>query len=229
MTYFARIVCLGLLAWLPLGQAHAEPAAVRTTGIARKADNLVVSVGLQDLFGPRDVERLLSGFSTRVLIRAALVREGSHEPIAQAMRLAEIVYDLWDEKLRVRFSTGKPGVAETQVVASPQAAVDLATSLVAFPLIDSGRLEAGASYHVSLRADLNPISEELVSNLRRWLSRPSGHGRSGDSFFGSFVSVFVNPRIDDSERQLQLVSQSFILPPPPPPPPPPLPPAGALP
>jgi hypothetical protein len=187
---------------------------VRTAGIARKADKLVISVGLQDLFGPRDVERLLSGFSTRVLIRVALVRDGGDAPIAQAMRLAEIVYDLWDEKLRVRFSTGKPGAAETQVVTTPQAAVDLATSLVGFPLVESGKLDAGASYHVSLRADLNPISEELVSNLRRWLSHPSGRGRSGagDSFFGSFVSVFVNPRVDDSERLLQLVSQSFSPP-----------------
>jgi len=214
MTRWARIVCLGLLAWLGADQAHAEPTAVRTTGIARKANKLVISVGLQDLFGPRDVERLLSGFSTRVLIRVALVRDGGDEPIAQAMRLAEIVYDLWDEKLRVRFSTGKPGAAETQVVTTPKAAVDVATSLVGFPLVECDRLEAGASYHVSLRADLNPISEELVSNLRRWLSHPSGRGRSGagDSFFGSFVSVFVNPRVDDSERLLQLVSQSFSPP-----------------
>ena len=214
MTRWAPIVCLGLLAWLDADQALAEPTAVRTTGVARKADKLVISVGLQDLFGPRDVERLLSGFSTRVLIRVALVRDGGDEPIAQAMRLAEIVYDLWDEKLRVRFSTGKPGAAETLVVATPNAAVDLATSLVGFPVVESGRLEAGASYHVSLRADLNPISEELVSNLRRWLSHPTGRGRSGsgDSFFGSFVSVFVNPRIDDSERLLQLVSQSFSAP-----------------
>jgi hypothetical protein len=214
MTRWTRIVCLGLLAWLGADQAHAEPKGVRTTGIVRKADKLVISVGMQDLFGPRDVERLLSGFSTRVLIRVALVRDGGDEPIAQAMRLAEIVYDLWDEKLRVRFSTGKPDAAETQVVATPKAAVDLATSLVGFPLVESDRLEAGASYHVSLRADLNPISEELVSNLRRWLSHPSGRGRSGagDSFFGSFVSVFVNPHVDDSERLLQLVSQSFSPP-----------------
>ena len=174
----------------------------------------MVSIGLQDLFGPRDVERLLSGFSTRVLIRAALVRDGEDEPVAQATRLAEIVYDLWDEKLRVRFQTGKSGAAETQVVSAPKAAVDLATSLFAFPLVEMGKVEAGARYHLTVRADLNPISEELVSNMRRWLSRPSGRGRSGsgDSFFGSFVSVFVNPRVDDSERLLQIVSQSFSPP-----------------
>jgi Domain of unknown function (DUF4390) len=214
MTGRARTLCFSLLALLGAGQALAAPPTVRTVGVARKADKLVVSVGLQDLFGPRDVERLLSGFSTRVLIRVALVRDGGNEPVTQAMRLAEIVYDLWDEKLRVRLSTEKPGVAETQVVSTPKAAVDLATSLVAFPVIESSRLEPGAGYHLSLRADLNPISEELVSNLRRWLSHPSGRGRSGsgDSFFGSFVSVFVNPRVDDSERLLQVVSQSFAPP-----------------
>ena len=212
MTCRARTLCFSLLALLGAGQAHAAPPAVRNAGIARKADKLVVSVGLQDLFGPRDIERLLSGFSTRVLIRVALVREGSDEPIVQAMRLAEIVYDLWDEKLRVRLSTDRPGVTETEVVATPKAAVDLATSLVAFPVVEVGRLDPGTSYHLNLRADLNPISEELVTNVRRWLSRPSGRGRSGsgDSFFGSFVSVFVNPRVDDSERLLQVVSQSFV-------------------
>jgi len=214
MTWHPRILCLGLLAWLHAVQALAAPPMVRTAGIARKADKLVVSVGLQDLFGARDVERLLSGFSTRVLIRVAILHDGGGEPVAQSMRLAEIVYDLWDEKLRVRFSTDRPGVAETQIVASPKAAVDLATSLSAFPLVEIGKLEPSASYHLSLRADLNPISEELVSNMRRWLSHPSGRGRSGagDSFFGSFVSVFVNPRVDDSERLLQVVSQSFVPP-----------------
>jgi Domain of unknown function (DUF4390) len=226
MTWRVCTLCLGFLAWLEAGPALAAPPATRTAGITRRADKLVVSIGLQDLFGPRDVERLLSGFSTRVLIRVALLRDDGDEPIVQTMRLAEIVYDLWDEKLRVRISTGKPGAADTQVVATPKAAVDLATLLVAFPLVEMARLEPGASYHLSLRADLNPISEELVTNMRRWLSQPSrGRSGSGDSFFGSFVSVFVNPRVDDSERLLQVVSQSFV---PAPLPPPPLP-AGASP
>jgi len=38
-----------------------------------------------------------------------------------------------------------------------------------------------------------------------------GQGRlaPGDSFFGSFVSIFVNPHIEDSERRIQFISQSF--------------------
>jgi hypothetical protein len=198
-----------------VGRAQGDAAAtVRTVGVARQGHQLVVSVGLQDLFGPRDVERLLSGFSTRVLIRVALLRDGLAEPVATATRLAEVVYDLWDEKLRVRLSTGNAGTSQTLVVPTAKAAVDAATTLSDFAITDLDTLDARSTYHASVRADLNPVSDELVTNVRRWLSHPSGHGRAGsaDSFFGSFVSVFVNPRIDDSERMVQVTSQSFSLP-----------------
>jgi hypothetical protein len=206
-----RAVVVMLTVMLAAGSAAAAPL-VRLTGIARKADKLVVSVGLQDLFGPRDVERLLSGFTTRVLIRVALVREDQNQSVAQAVRLSEIVYDLWDEKLRMRVSGEQPGRVDAHDVPTPKAAVDLATTLLAFPLAEVAKLEPGVPYHVTFRADLNPISDELVTNVRRWLSRPGSRAGSGESFFGSFVSVFVNPRVEDSERMLGLVSQSFELP-----------------
>jgi hypothetical protein len=207
----ARACMLGLCALLVATSAGAAPT-VRVTGIARKADKLVVSVGLQDLFGARDLERLLSGFTTRLLIRVALVREDQNQSVAQAVRLSEIVYDLWDEKLRVRVSTAKPGKPETYEVSNAKAAVDSATSLVDFPVADVRQLDPDAAYHISLRADLNPISEDLVTNVRRWLSRPGSRAGSGESFFGSFVSVFVNPRVEDSERMLALISQTFSIP-----------------
>jgi hypothetical protein len=212
-----RLLQMGAVALamiIVIGHAQGEAAStVRTVGISRKGNQLVVSVGLQDLFGPRDVERLLSGFSTRVLIRVALLRDGVSEPVATATRLAEVVYDLWDEKLRVRLSASKASTSQTLVVSTAQAAVDAATSLAGFAIADADTLDGLSPYHLSVRADLNPISDELVTNVRRWLSHPSGRGRAGsaDSFFGSFVSVFVNPRIDDSERMLQVTSQSFLL------------------
>ncbi len=213
MTWRAAFLGVAISAMLATTATAAAPH-VRTTGIARKGDKLVASVGLRDVFQPRDVDRLLSGFSTRVLIRVVLLREGSDEPVAHATRLSEIVYDLWDEKIRVRTSTDEPTKPEVHVVTTPEAAVAIATKLAAFPLIDIDKLDPGATYHLSVRADLNPISEELVTNVRRWLSRPSGRGRtgSGDNFFGSFVSVFVNPRIEDSERLVQIVSQPFKAP-----------------
>ena len=67
---------------------------------------------------------------------------------------------------------------------------------------------------LAVRGDLNPISEDLLIEVRRWLVQPARGQRrlgAGDSFFGSFVSIFVNPRIEDSERQVRFISQPFVL------------------
>jgi hypothetical protein len=56
------------------------------------------------------------------------------------------------------------------------------------------------------------VSAELLAEMRRWLSRPAS--QSGidisSSFFGSFVSIFVNPRFPEAERVLRVRSQPFV-------------------
>jgi hypothetical protein len=196
--------------------AGAAELAVRTTGLHRdrRSGKLTVSVGIPDIIQPANAQRLTSGFATRVLIRVALFREGTRQPLAQTYRLGDIVYDLWDEKFRVR-RTDARGVNELRDAATAPEAIDLAANLVQFPVIALDRLTPGDTYRLSFSADLNPLSEDVVRELRRWLARPPGQGRlaPGDSFFGSFVSIFVNPNIEDSERRIQFLSQSFVEPP----------------
>jgi hypothetical protein len=185
----------------------------RITGVAVTRGQLLVSVGLQDLFGPADRQRLTSGFATRVLIRAALEEVGSRQTVAIAFQRTEIVYDIWDEKFRLRVTRGTGPEVHIETRTADEA-IARAAALVQFPMIEGARLRPGASYVLACRGDLNPISEELLSDVRRWLVQPaSGQARvrTGDSFFGSFVSIFVNPRIDDSERQVRFFSQPFAI------------------
>ena len=183
----------------------------RTTGLLLTPTRLLVSVGLQDLFGPEDRERLTSGFVTRVLVRVAIQEEGSSEPVALAFQRAEIVYDIWDERFRVRLTRGT-GPDVRLEARTPDEAIARAATLWQLPIVDAARLRPGATYVVAFRGDLNPISEELMADVRRWLVQPARGQRrvgTGDSFFGSFVSIFVNPRLEDSERQVRFLSQRF--------------------
>jgi hypothetical protein len=193
--------------------AHAQSGAGalsrRTTGVQGENGKLVASVGLQDLFGPAETKRLTSGFATRILIRIYLQREGSADPLAVAFQRSEIVYDIWDEKFRLRITrgVGPDTVVEVKTVAE---AIDRACHLWHFPIADLTLLQPNLRYFLAFRADLNPISEELLADVRRWLVQPSRGQRrvgAGDSVFGSFVSIFVNPRIEDSERQVRFLSQ----------------------
>ena len=194
-------------------EASAEPLPVRTTGLEVRGDTLVASVGLQDLFTPGARDRLKSGFSTRVLIRVVLRQEGAPDPVAVAFQRAEIIYDIWDEKFRVRVTRG-PGTDRTLDATTVEQAVAAATTLWRFPFAERPQLQPGHRYFLAIRGDLNPLSQELQAEVRRGLRQSSGAQRrpgsgGGDSFFGSFVTVFVNPQIEDSEHQVRFVSQSI--------------------
>ncbi|HEY4394628.1 MAG TPA: DUF4390 domain-containing protein, partial [Polyangia bacterium] len=217
----AAVVVASALAAAPRLAWAADPVPTRQVGVSVAEGRVTVSVGLQDLFGDAERQRLKSGFATRVLIRAALEEASTGDPVALAVQRAEIVYDIWDEKFNVRTSDGM-GLERRAVAPTADEAIWRAAALVDFPIIEVSRLRPGERYTLAVRGDLNPISEDLLIEVRRWLVQPARGQRrlgAGDSFFGSFVSIFVNPRIEDSERQVRFVSQPFtfgVAPPPPP-------------
>jgi len=83
-------------------------------------------VGLPDLFGPEDRERLTSGFVTRVLLRVALQEEGVAEPVALAFQRTEIVYDIWDERFRLRVTRGAGPDVHLEARTADEASVERA-------------------------------------------------------------------------------------------------------
>jgi hypothetical protein len=209
----AAVAAAAAIVGAPRGARADEALAQRTTGAVVENGQLLISVGLQDLFGPAERQHLTSGFSTHVLIRVALQDAGNAggEPLALAVQRAEIVYDIWDEKFSVRVTRGL-GAELRALAPSVDEAIWRATALWQFPIAETNRLSPGRRYVLLVRGDLNPISEDLLADVRRWLVQPARGQRrlgAGDSFFGSFVSIFVNPRIEDSERQVRFVSQPF--------------------
>ncbi|MDB4981057.1 MAG: hypothetical protein JWM82_1809 [Myxococcales bacterium] len=214
--FAARVVvplsaCFAVLLAGSTARAAGNGVPRRTTGLALSPTHVVASVGLQDLFAPADRERLTSGFATRVLLRIAVQEEGASEPIAITFQRTEIVYDIWDERFRLRVTRGAGPDLQFEA-RTPDEAIARAAALWAFPIAERARLRPGVAYIVAVRGDLNPISEELLADVRRWIAQPaSGQRRvgAGDTFFGSFVSIFVNPRIEDSDRQVRFQSQRF--------------------
>jgi len=68
-------------------------------------------------------------------------------------------------------------------------------------------------YMLAMEVELNPVSKETLAEVRRWLSQGTGGGLDrGGAFFGSFVSVFVNPKIAAADRVLRIRSQPFFRP-----------------
>jgi len=68
-------------------------------------------------------------------------------------------------------------------------------------------------FYLRVTVQLNPVDKRTLAEVRRWLSQGTGGGLDrGGVFFGSFVSVFVNPKIAEADRVLRLRSQPFYRP-----------------
>jgi hypothetical protein len=178
---------------------------------AERGRNLVVSTTFTQVFDRQAFEKISSGFPTTVAVRLYVYRKSRTDaPVSLALVELEVVYDLWDEVYVVR-SHGPLGEKRLRTRSRAQA-VRALSELDLMPIAPLDRIPIGPHHFVAMVVELNPVSEELLAEMRRWLSRPAGETSldSSSSFFGSFVSVFVNPKLEQADRTLRIRSQPFF-------------------
>ena len=155
----------------------------------------------------RAYDALGDGLPSSVVIRIWLSPTGKQRVVAATVLRRQIVYDLWDELYTI-VTAGPAGGRAVQVKFRAEALKLFTAVDVGLTSVDS--LDPATSYTVTVQAELNPVSASNLAEVRRWLSDGSGGGRDrGGSFFGSFVSVFVNPKLPSADRVLRLTSQPY--------------------
>jgi len=189
--------------------ASAQAIATRTMGFTERGRNLVLTTSFGEVFDRRATEKVSSGFPTSLVVRIYVYRKDlTGQPVSLVLLEHEIVFDLWDEVYVVR-TRGPLGRRELRY-RSRQQAVRAMTELDRMPIAPLDRVAIGPHHFLAMVVELNPVSPELLAEMRRWLSRPAGEALdSSSSFFGSFVSVFVNPKVERADRMLRIRSQPF--------------------
>ena len=190
------------------GVASAEE--VRTVRTSRSGDTLTVSFSFSDLLDDAAQEELESGLPTRIALRIALRPAGSADAVRASVRTCEITFDLWDEVFHIHIEDERQ--SKWYDATSRNDAVRLCT-VVRDTRFDVAGLEAG-SYEVGVIAELNPVSTAMLEGLRAWLRVPANSGSvggEGQSFFGSFVAIFINRRIGEADRTIRFRSSAFEL------------------
>jgi hypothetical protein len=187
-----------------------EPELVKMK-FAERSGNLTVSTSIAQLFDRKAYDALGNGFPSTVVIRMWVYDKKSSEPIAFQLLQRRVVYDIWDEIYTVRVDG--PGGRKTTKVKERSKAFTLLTSLEVEPLAPLTDVPYETHHVLAMVAELNPVSKETLAEVRRWLSQGTGDGLDrGGSFFGSFVSVFVNPKVAEADRVLRIRSQPFYRP-----------------
>jgi hypothetical protein len=203
---FGLLVCLAIPA-----RADDERPESQHMRFVERGDDLQVSTQLGKLFDSQSYDQLDTGIPSTVVIQIAVIPKDATDPVAVQLIQRTVWYDLWDEVYMLRLE--EPGGRRNLRVKYRAEALKILTTIEDVPCAHLADLPYEAVYHLEMVVELNPVSKETLAEVRRWLSQGTGGGLDrGGSFFGSFVSVFVNPKIAEADRVLRLVSQPFFRP-----------------
>lgn len=169
---------------------------------------LRASFSFRDVIDKPMAEKLASGLPTVIAMRAYVLREGEANPVALAVRTCRVVFDLWDEVYRLKIS-GPGGERDTAalnldgVLRQCAEARDLAVA-------ERALLVTGKPHFLGVIVEVNPVSPQMLEQMRKWVSRPAGSTGigPGDALFGSFVGLFVK-QMGTADRTLRFRTQSL--------------------
>lgn len=206
-----------LLAALASGtRANAQDSELSIRPFAVNWSNgvAVLSFSAGDIADNALLRDLKSGLPQTIVTRVyAFEDKKDKEPLALSALSCRVVYDLWEDLFRVRMESAS-GVSEK--------IFKKATDVVSVCLSSSNLQLGSAADYAGVRGkfvyfaaiiEVNPLSERTLEQIRRWIAR-SGEGSklTGDAFFGSFVSIFVDRRIGSAQRSLKFRSPAVRAP-----------------
>ena len=207
----AAVVVLGAA---PARADDDKPELQKMRFIERGDDLTASSVppgGIGKLFDASNYEGLGTGIESTVVIRIQITPQDSDDPVAEQLIRRSVVYDVWDEVYRLQLDE-RGGQKKFQVKYRAEALKWL-TAIEDLPVAPLAVLPLEKVFVLKMVVELNPVSRETLAEVRRWLSQGNGGGLDrGGAFFGSFVSVFYNPKIADADRVLRIRSQPFFRP-----------------
>lgn len=183
----------------------------RRMGIAVREASISITYSAADLLHRKSREKLDSGLPQRIVAQHFVYESGRSVPLAAGGHSCKVVYDLWQALYRVEYE--QLGTSPSALAFRTSAEViERCLVMRDFALGSATELGRARRVYVGSLIELNPLSTTTVARIRRWLSRPRGeYNVETKSFFGSFVSLFVNDRIGTAERVLRVRSQDVEL------------------
>jgi hypothetical protein len=189
-------------------QQPAHPAALpsRLANYAWDGDLLRASFSFRDVLAdPALMKKISSGLPMVIAMRAYLYPDGQDAPVALATRVCRVVYDLWDDVYRVHVSEQE---RERDQAAVLDGVLRICAEARDFAVVRRGILAPGQVYFLGVVVDVNPVSPQMIDQMRRWMSRPTGSTAIGpaDALFGNFVQLFAR-QIATSDKTLTFRTQ----------------------
>ncbi len=215
MKGWPACLVLALLVWLGpttvLAQAQAN-VPVRAMSVSF-AGVPTLGFSARDFLDASVAKKLQSGLPQTLTTRVYAYPEHGREPLAVSAISCRVIYDLWEGAYRIERQSERGD--RTLTAKSLDGVVQLCLDMPKLVLGKDASFDAQRGKHIyfGVLVELNPMSQDTVQRIRRWLARPGGNQLEGNAFFGSFVSIFVTRKMGGADKTLSFRSALFSVPP----------------
>jgi hypothetical protein len=173
-----------------------------------KNDTLRGTFSYRDAIDDKTIAaKLPKGLAVNVVMRGYVYPNGGGDPVALTAHTCKIAYDLWNEVYEVVVNGKKAPPALNM-----KSLYRLCTDMVDLSIADRALLKGGAAgYQLAVKVEVNPVSEETLQKVQKWVTRSAGTGTGispGDALFSSFVSVFMK-KIASADKVVEFKTASF--------------------
>jgi len=172
---------------------------------------LYANVNFRDAIDPKTRSKLTQGLPTEILFTALVYVADSTVPISTTYQTCRVTWHVWEEMYRVdvtRTNDPKPQRHWTPTINGVLRRCAQTNQLL---IADAAQLSPGKAVHLKATVRINPISEELLAKLKRWVSRPAQTATAapGSALFSTFTGLFMQ-RIGDAERTVEFGTRSSL-------------------
>ncbi len=184
--------------------------------------DVYVSVSFRDVIDEQILSKLTRGLPTTIVLTAAIYRPGGKDPLSTTAQSCKITWHVWKEVYFVEIT--RPGGTRIEKTLTTNGVLrrcaEIRSTRVERLLIagTSSQIPSGVPLYMEGKVQVNPVSPDVLTKIKRWVSRPTGTGTAapGDALFSTFTGLFLQ-RIGKAERQLDFTTKTTLpLPPPPP-------------
>jgi hypothetical protein len=210
---------LCVAAWLlvrPVGAQSPEPApreALFTWDEARRY--LYLGVSFRDAVDDSIRQKLRRGLPTTIVLTAAIYAAGGTEPLSTTAQSCKVTWHVWEEVYIVEVTRPNASRVEKTLTVNGvlrRCAEVQATQTRGLLLAgNAAQIPFGVPLVVKAKVQVNPVSPELLSKIKRWVSRPTGTATAapGDALFSTFTGLFLQ-RIGEAERELDFSTKPVL-------------------
>jgi len=192
----------------PARAQTATPPVVRSAVLEWDVDRrlLYVDMAFRDLVDAGIQSKLSRGFPTTIVFTATVQREGSTEVLSTTTQTCRITWHVWEEAYHVEIV--RPGATRVSWTTTIEGVLKRCAETRRLLAGDATQIPAGVPLYVRGSIQVNPVSPQVLSKLRRWVMRPSSTGTAvpGDALFSTFTGLFMQ-RIGDAERDQKFVTR----------------------